>query len=200
MSREVVAHLAEVYDHKVMAMRLGRRPEEGEWVTDEPFRQEHVEWFEDEHAKLLAELTGARADGSGVVVVGARPDASDSGTGAWHWRPSCIALMSRHSSDRPSAIDAELAVDGIDEVLTLMLGGEDEAAVEVPGTGTVNIARRRSLVVGHARERAHRGRAPRRIRRRTPSSPAILASCSSISGDARRSTRSREAATSRGSR
>ena len=27
--REVVAHLATVYDHKVMAMRLGRQPERG---------------------------------------------------------------------------------------------------------------------------------------------------------------------------
>jgi hypothetical protein len=40
----------------------------------------------------------------------------------------------------PSDIDAELAIDGIDEVLTLMLGGEDEAAVEAPGTGTVEVS------------------------------------------------------------
>ena len=51
-----LAHLATVYDHKVMAMRLGRKPEEGEWVTDEPFGKDTVEWFADEHAKLLAEL------------------------------------------------------------------------------------------------------------------------------------------------
>jgi hypothetical protein len=39
----------------------------------------------------------------------------------------------------PSAVDTALAIDGIDEVLMIMLAGEDEAAAEGPGTGTVEI-------------------------------------------------------------
>jgi hypothetical protein len=38
-----------------------------------------------------------------------------------------------------STIDDALAVDGIDEVLMLMLSGDDEAASEAPGTGTVEL-------------------------------------------------------------
>jgi hypothetical protein len=39
----------------------------------------------------------------------------------------------------PSPIDAALAIDGIDEILMIMLAGEDEAAAEGPGTGTVEV-------------------------------------------------------------
>jgi hypothetical protein len=38
-----------------------------------------------------------------------------------------------------SAIDEELAVDGIDEILTCMLDGDDEAATDAPGAGSVNV-------------------------------------------------------------
>lgn len=137
--REVVAHLAIVYDHKVMAMRLRRRPVEGDWVTDEPFGKSTVEWFEDEHAKLLAELE---------AHVPTDPAwswwAPDQTVGFWYRRMALETVVHRVDVETQfgprSAIDEALAVDGIDEVLTLMLGGEDEAAVAVPGTGTVNIA------------------------------------------------------------
>jgi len=136
--REVVAHLATVYDHKVTAMRLGRRPVDGEWVTEEPFGKDTVEWFEDEHAKLLAEL---------VAHVPTFPAWSwwepDQTVGFWYRRMALETVVHRVDVEtqfgQRSPIDEALAVDGIDEVLTLMLGGEDEAAVEVPGTGAVNI-------------------------------------------------------------
>jgi hypothetical protein len=38
-----------------------------------------------------------------------------------------------------SAIDAALAVDGIDEALMIMLAGDDEAATAVPGHGTIEV-------------------------------------------------------------
>lgn len=136
--REVLAHLATVYDHKVMAMRLGRRPEEGEWVTDEPFGKDTVEWFADEHAKLLAEL-----------VVHSPKDYAwtwwepDQTVGFWYRRMALETVVHRVDVELqfgpPSAIDDVLAVDGIDEVLMLMLSGDDEAATGVPGTGTVEL-------------------------------------------------------------
>lgn len=136
--REVLAHLATVYDHKVMAMRLGRRPEEGEWVTDEPFGKDTVEWFADEHAKLLAEL-----------VVHSPKDYAwtwwepDQTVGFWYRRMALETVVHRVDVESqfgpPSAIDDVLAVDGIDEVLMLMLSGDDEAATGVPGTGTVEL-------------------------------------------------------------
>lgn len=137
--REVVAHLATVYDHKVMSIRLGRRPADGEWVTDEPFGKDTVEWFKDEHAKLLAELAAhAPTDPAWSWW---EPDQT---VGFWYRRLALETVVHRVDIETQfgphSAIDEALAVDGIDEVLTLMLGGEDEAAAEVPGSGTVNVA------------------------------------------------------------
>jgi uncharacterized protein (TIGR03083 family) len=135
---EVLAHLAAVYDHKVMAMRLGRRPEAGEWVTDESFGKTTLEWFEDEHAKLLAELTAHQPNDRAWSWWPA-----DQTVGFWYRRMALETVVHRVDVEAqfgpPSAIDSELAIDGIDEVLTLMLGGEDEAAVEAPGTGTVEV-------------------------------------------------------------
>ena len=136
--REVVAHLAAVYDHKVMAMRLGRRPEQGEWTTDEPFGKDTVEWFADEHAKLLAELVSH----SPAAYAWSWWE-SDQTFGFWYRRMALETVVHRVDVETqfgaPSAIDAALAIDGIDEVLTLMLAGDGEATAAVPGTGTVEL-------------------------------------------------------------
>jgi uncharacterized protein (TIGR03083 family) len=136
--REVVAHLATVYDHKVMAMRLGRRPEQGEWTTDEPFGKDTVEWFADEHAKLLAELAAHKpADHAWSWW---EPDQT---VGFWYRRMALETVVHRVDVEAqfgpPSAIDAALAIDGIDEVLMIMLAGDDDAAASAPGTGTVEV-------------------------------------------------------------
>ena len=136
--REVVAHLATVYDHKVMAMRLGRRPEQGEWTTDEPFGKDTVKWFADEHAKLLAELVSHSP--AAYAWSWWEPDQT---VGFWYRRMALETVVHRVDVETqfgaPSAIDAALAVDGIDEVLTVMLAGDQEAAAAVPGTGTVEL-------------------------------------------------------------
>jgi uncharacterized protein (TIGR03083 family) len=136
--REVVAHLATVYDHKVIAMRLGRRPVDGEWVTDEPFGKDTVEWFNDEHAKLLAEL--ARHKPSDFAWTWWEPDQT---VGFWYRRMALETVVHRIDIETqfgsPSPIDTALAIDGIDEILMIMLAGEDEAAAEGPGTGTVEV-------------------------------------------------------------
>jgi uncharacterized protein (TIGR03083 family) len=134
--RDVVAHLATVYDNKVMAMRLGRRPEEREWVTDAPFGKDTVEWFEDEQAKLLAELTAHQPSEHAWTWW-----PQDQTVGFWYRRMALETVVHRVDVEDQfgtrSAIDADLAVDGIDEVLTIMLAGEEGAAAEIPGTATV---------------------------------------------------------------
>jgi uncharacterized protein (TIGR03083 family) len=136
--REVVAHVATVYDHKVIAMRLGRKPVEGEWVTDEPFGKDTVEWFNDEHAKLLAELAAHKP--SAYAWSWWEPDQT---VGFWCRRMALETVVHRVDIEAqfgpPSPIDAALAVDGIDEILMVMLDGDDEAAAAVPGTGTVEV-------------------------------------------------------------
>ena len=136
--RHVVAHLAGVYDHKVMAMRLGRKPNQGEWMTDEPYGKDTVEWFEDEHAKLLAELTAHSPKAPAWSWWQA-----DQTVGFWYRRMALETVVHRVDVEMqfgpPSAIDSALAVDGIDEVLTIMLAGDTEAAASVPATGTVEV-------------------------------------------------------------
>jgi uncharacterized protein (TIGR03083 family) len=136
--RDVVAHLAAVYDHKVMAMRLGRRPEQGEWTTDAPFGKDTVEWFADEHAKLLAQLVSHSPAASAWTWWG--PDQT---VGFWYRRMALETVVHRVDVESqfgpPTAIDAALAVDGIDEVLTIMLAGDEDASASAPGTGTVEV-------------------------------------------------------------
>jgi uncharacterized protein (TIGR03083 family) len=136
--REVVAHLATVYDHKVMAMRLGRKPNDGEWVTDEPYGKDTVEWFGDEHAKLLAEL--AAHSPKDHAWSWWEPDQT---VGFWYRRMALETVVHRVDVEAqfgpPSAVDAALAVDGIDEVLTIMLAGDEEDGTASPSTGTVEL-------------------------------------------------------------
>jgi len=136
--RKVVAHLASVYDHKVTAMRLGRKPSQGEWVTDEPYGKDTVEWFEDEHAKLLAEL----AVHSPKEQAWSWWDA-DQTVGFWYRRMALETVVHRVDVETQfgpaSAIDSALAVDGIDEVLTIMLAGDTDVSASVPVTGTMEV-------------------------------------------------------------
>jgi uncharacterized protein (TIGR03083 family) len=131
--REVVAHLAMVYDHKVMAMRLGRKPNEGEWVTDEPFGKDTVEWFADEHAKLLAELAVHKP--SDYAWSWWEPDQT---VGFWYRRMALETVVHRVDVESgfgvPTGVDDELAVDGIDEILTVMLDGDDDTGDTSRGT------------------------------------------------------------------
>ena len=125
--REVVAHLATVYDHKVMNLRLGRRPMEGEWVTEAPFGEDTVGWFRNEHAKLLAELEAL--DPAALAWTWWPPDQT---VGFWFRRMALETVVHRVDVETQfgprSAIDEEFAIDGIDEVLMCMLDGDDEAA------------------------------------------------------------------------
>ncbi len=136
--REVVAHLAMVYDHKVMTLRLGRQPVDGEWLTDEPYGQDTVEWFRNEHAKLLAELEAH--DPTEAAWTWWPPDQT---VGFWFRRMALETVVHRVDVETPfgarSAIDEQLAVDGIDEILTVMLDDEAEAAAEAPGAGSVHV-------------------------------------------------------------
>jgi uncharacterized protein (TIGR03083 family) len=136
--REVLAHLATVYDHKVMTMRLGRQPETGEWTTDEPFGKDTVEWFADEHAKLLSELVQHKP--SDYAWSWWEPDQT---VGFWYRRMALETVVHRVDVESQfgsvSAIDAALAIDGIDEVLMVMLAGDGEAAAAVPAVGTVEV-------------------------------------------------------------
>lgn len=118
--RDAVLHTAEVYQHKIAAMRQGVRPDP--WPPDFSGR-EPVAFLRESLEELLGELT-----------------TRDPASPAWTWWPpdQTVRFWSRrmaqetavHRVDVQSAfnavtpVDDELAVDGVDEVLELMLSGD----------------------------------------------------------------------------
>src|SRR4051812_38843289 len=134
--REAVRHLGAVYWHKIMCMRLQRQPEEGEWTTDPAKGQDIVGWFREAHQALRTELTSR--DPASHSPTWWPPDQT---VGFWYRRMALEVAV--HRTDVESAygaitpIDADIALDGIDEVLRRMLAGPDP----LPGDGpTVDVA------------------------------------------------------------
>jgi len=139
--RDAVEHACEVYEHKVACIALaGERPDP--WPPEWPSR-DPLGWFDDAFARLLAAL-----------------ESTDPGAPSWTWWPDdqtagfWVRRMAQetavHRADvesafgTPSPVDAELAVDGIDEVLTMMLEGDwsSEPHPELTGTAVVRVGDR----------------------------------------------------------
>ena len=49
--RDLVAHVAQVYEHKIQCTRLGHAPDP--WPPEWPQADEPVPWFRDAHSRLL---------------------------------------------------------------------------------------------------------------------------------------------------
>lgn len=131
--RDVVTHTAEVYEHKLACIELRAKPDPWppHWRSD----RDPLEWYADAHARLVAVLSS-----------------TDPATPAYTWWPEnqtvgfWVRRMAQetavHRVDVQSAFDAvtpvdpELAVDGVAEVLTLMLAGDwSDEPVEQVGNG-----------------------------------------------------------------
>lgn len=133
--RDVVQHTAEVYEHKMAAIAL-RGPAPKPWPPVWPADREPLSWLDDAHARLLEVLRG-----------------TDAGAPSWTWLPQdqtagfWVRRMAQetavHRADVELAlggmtpIDTELAVDGIDEVLDLMLAGDWSDEPQAALTGRV---------------------------------------------------------------
>ena len=80
-------------------------------MTDEPFGKDTVEWFSDEHAKLLSELAAHRP--SDHTWTWWEPDQT---VGFWYRRMALETVVHRVDIEAQfgplSAIDPALAVDG----------------------------------------------------------------------------------------
>lgn len=135
---EVVRHTASVYNHKVAIMRLGRAPEQGEWQSRPPEGSELVAWFGNSAQTLLDEL--AAHDPDDWAHTWWPPDQT---VHFWYRRMALESVVHRVDVEMAvqgdsSAIDAELAREGIDEVLTVFLGVHDAGADGGP-TGAVSV-------------------------------------------------------------
>ena len=134
---EVVRHTGSVYNHKVAIMRLGRRPEQGEWHASPPPDTDLVTWFDGTARTLIDEL--AAHDPDDWAHTWWPPDQTFH---FWYRRMALESVVHRVDVEIAtgdlSTIDAELSREGIDEVLTVFLGVHDPGSDGGP-TGAVSI-------------------------------------------------------------
>lgn len=136
--RDVVEHTAQVYEHKIVAIGLGGAQPDP-WPPTWPQDRDPVEWFADAHARLLDRLT--TTDPAAPSWTWWAPDQS---VGFWVRRMAQETAV--HRTDVQSAfgavtpVDQRLAVDGVDEILHVMLAG-DWSADRKPGpTAGIEVA------------------------------------------------------------
>jgi uncharacterized protein (TIGR03083 family) len=117
---EVVRHAGAVYLEKIACVRLGRRPERGEWQQSPPEGRDLVSWYREALAELVG-LLSSRDPGSPAYTW--YPPEQD--VGFWQRRMAQEAAVHRVDAETASAqvtaVEDDLAVDGIDEVLDLFL-------------------------------------------------------------------------------
>ncbi len=137
---EVVRHTGGVVLHKVSWMRLGRRPREGEWESRPPAGADLLEWYRGACDRLIREL---RDRGPDAPTSTWRPPGDT--VGFWYRRMAHEVTV--HRVDVESAfgdvtpVEDDVAVDGVDEVLDVVLcGGWDEPA-DLPGAGRAVVVR-----------------------------------------------------------
>lgn len=125
---DLARHTALVFLQKAETMRTGIKPK-GRWLPEELLRLDALPLLEEGYNQVVEQFdTHDPADPAESWV----PD--DQTVGFWIRRLAHETSMHRHDAEtaleRPVAIDEELAIDGIDEVLTVMLGrgAPDESA------------------------------------------------------------------------
>jgi uncharacterized protein (TIGR03083 family) len=116
----VLRHTAQVYLHKVEILRLGARPEP--WPPPGLADRDALELYGEASAAVIAELAKAGPD---VATWTFSP--TDRTSAFWFRRMAHETAVHRADAELAHAvltpIDRELALDGIDEILRLMLGG-----------------------------------------------------------------------------
>jgi len=118
---DLVRHVAQVYEHKIASTELQRAPDP--WPPDWPADRDPVEWFRDAHGRLLAMFRVHEPTDPSPTWW---PD--DQTVGFWARRMAHETAI--HGADAELAfgpatpLDAALAVDGIDEILKIMLAGD----------------------------------------------------------------------------
>ena len=128
--RDVVDHVGTVYAHKVVALETGRRPEPGEWEGP-PDGEDLVEWCHGLLHRVAADLGRLAADSPAWTWWD--PDQT---AGFWQRRMALETVIHRVDVESALAdvtdIPDDLAVDGIDEVLRVMLADAQEFDVAGP--------------------------------------------------------------------
>ncbi|WP_344219173.1 maleylpyruvate isomerase family mycothiol-dependent enzyme [Kribbella sancticallisti] len=133
----VLRHVALVYLHKIEALRSGVRPEPWPPNLDE---RDTLELYDEARAAIVTALETAGTD---LATWTFSPD--DKTSAFWYRRMALETVIHRIDAelghDVVTPVDQDLALDGIDEVLVLMLGGPwwEEGDTEHPVDATIRI-------------------------------------------------------------
>ena len=128
---DLVRHVGDVYAHKAAVLRLGRRPEQGEWPLGDDL---DLPAALDRHDAVVDELAGLLAERGADSEVWTWMEGPGAGTsGAWARRMAHEALVHRVDAEAaagkaPLPAAAGLAADGVVEVLTWMADDPDVLA------------------------------------------------------------------------
>jgi len=123
--RDAACHLAQVYEHKIACTELGVDP--SPWPPDWPTGRDLAGWLGDAHLRLLALM-----EQLGPSAPSATWYPPDQTVGFWARRMAHETAV--HRVDLQMAlgclepVPGELAVDGVDEILTVILAGDWSAA------------------------------------------------------------------------
>ncbi|MFE1783220.1 maleylpyruvate isomerase family mycothiol-dependent enzyme [Streptomyces sp. NPDC059506] len=115
---DLVRHVGGVYEHKILCMRLGRMPEDGERTTPPAAAADLPAWFTRVRDALLDEL--ASRDPRQPSPTWFPPDQT---VGFWYRRMAHETAVHRVDAEqaagpgRETPVDPELAADGVDEFL-----------------------------------------------------------------------------------
>jgi len=133
----VVRHTATVYLHKVEILKFGARPDPWPPNLDD---RDALELYDEARAAVVAALQQAGTD---LPTWTFSPD--DKTSSFWYRRMALETAVHRVdvelAHDVVTPVDRELALDGIDELLVLMLGGPwwEEGDTEHPVDATVRV-------------------------------------------------------------
>lgn len=118
---DVVRHVAQVYEHKIACTLTQQDPQP--WPPEWPSSRDPLEWFADAHQRLLALFTERGPEAPSFTWW--PPDQT---VGFWARRMAHETVIHRVdveiSGDQPTLVAADLAVDGVDEVLAIFLAGD----------------------------------------------------------------------------
>lgn len=135
--RDVVGHVAEVYEHKIACTRLLAEPDP--WPPARPADDDLLAWFVDAHHRLLAMFEELGPDAPSFTWW--PPDQT---VGFWGRRMAHETVVHRVDAELaagdPTPIDADLAADGVDEVLAIFLSGDWSEAPDAGAGQRVAVA------------------------------------------------------------
>ncbi|MEU4395509.1 maleylpyruvate isomerase family mycothiol-dependent enzyme [Kribbella sp. NPDC023855] len=134
---DVLRHVATVYLHKIEVLRLGARPEPWPPNLDD---RETLELYDETRAAIPEALVQAGTEKPTWTF-----SPTDETSAFWYRRMALETVVHRVDAelahDVVTPVDRELALDGIDEILTVMLGGPwwEEGDTKHPVDATIRI-------------------------------------------------------------